>query len=1056
MRNAALVVRWPASLVSRIGAAREPLIMRVRSLVYLVFLCPTIQIATGTPVDPASFSESVYVSSPNLGDLTGIDWAPDGSGRLFVIRKGEFSTAIAEVRIVQNGAVLSTPFATMTVHPFAECGLIGMCFDPDFLNNHYVYFFFTAPAPEQRIVRYTDINNVGTNPTVIVAGLPTRNDIHNGGAIGFGNDGKLYWAIGELGNGSGANADLTSLASKIGRATRTGAVPNDNPFIDGAGPNNDYIWARGFRNPYTFTFQRTTGQLWCNTVGDSWEQTFLPFRGSHSGWNTYENNQPTGFLPPVITYRTNNPESRTITANGAVRLAGIVTFTTAAPHPFRKGARVTIADVSDASFNGQFDVAAVLPGSPDAQISTRFTVEQVGPDRTSSGGTVTTQNIGGAILGGCFYDSTAFPAAFRGNFFFGDFNTGRIMRVELDAMNLPKHTEEFVNNIGAHIDMTTGPDGALYYADLLGTIRRLATTSTAQNLIVQPTAFNVVEGGSSVFTVRLASAPAANVIVTTTRLSGDVDLSINSGALLTFTPGNYNVPQLITIAAAEDADVDNDSAVFRVLAPGIATYDVNVNGIDNDDPQLVISASSLIVNEGGFNTFTVRLANLPLVDVSVLVGRTGSTDVAVSAGASLTFTPLSYATPQPVIISASEDSDNVNDTATIIVLMAGQPLRNIPVTVIDNDPLAPAFASNPILTAVQGAGYSYDANANGNPIPTFALTTAPAGMGADLATGVINWTPINTGTFPVTIQASNGVLPNATQSFNITVKIDSPPTGVLTRPQPGDVESGTNAEFFGDGIDDVSTVKAEFFIDGVLRYTDINNNNHFHYGGAHHLFDTTQFTHGSHIAGFHVTDTKGQTNRKNVRFTIGSGGASPPTPLSAISRKVHGQAGTFDIHLPLTGNPGIECRSGGDTGDYQVVITFANPVTVNGNFQADVVAGTGSVGISGVANGGVVTVNGAVVTVPLTNVANAQRIAITLFDVHQGANAGDVTIPIDFLVGDSIGNRVVNASDVSQVKSGLGQIVNGSNFRRDVTANGAINSSDITLVKSKSGTGIAQ
>ena len=52
------------------------------------------------------------------------------------------------------------------------------------------------------------------------------------------------------------NGDLTSLASKIGRATRTGAVPNDNPFIDGAGPNNDYIWARGFRNPFTLTFQR--------------------------------------------------------------------------------------------------------------------------------------------------------------------------------------------------------------------------------------------------------------------------------------------------------------------------------------------------------------------------------------------------------------------------------------------------------------------------------------------------------------------------------------------------------------------------------------------------------------------------------------------------------------------------------------------------------------------------------------------------------------------------------------------------------------------------------
>ena len=128
------------------------------------------------------------------------------------------------------------------------------------------------------------------------------------------------------------------------------------------------------------------------------------------------------------------------------------------------------------------------------------------------------------------------------------------MRVVLDGTNLPSHIEEFVINIASHVDMTTGPDGALYYANQSspGTIRRLATTSTAQNLIVQPTSFNVVEGGSSVFSVRLNSAPAANVTVTTSRISGDVDLTVSSGASLTFTPANFSVPQLVRIAAAQD------------------------------------------------------------------------------------------------------------------------------------------------------------------------------------------------------------------------------------------------------------------------------------------------------------------------------------------------------------------------------------------------------------------------------------------------------------------------------------------------------------------------
>jgi hypothetical protein len=176
--------------------------------------------------------------------------------------------------------------------------------------------------------------------------------------------------------------------------------------------------------------------------------------------------------------------------------------------------------------------------------------------------------------------------------------------------------------------------------------------------------------------------------------------------------------------------------------------------------------------------------------------------------------------------------------------------------------------------------------------------------------------------------------------------------------------------------------------------------------------------------------------------------ASPP-PLSAVSRKVHGAAGIFDINLPFTGAPGIECRSGGASKDYQVVVTFANTVTVNGAVQAEVTSGTGTVGTSGVSNGGAVTVNGSTVTVPLTNVANAQTITITLFDVHQGASAGDVAVQMSVLIGDTTGNGVVNSSDVSETKAMSGAAVAS---RIDVVVNGIINSSDISLVKSSSGT----
>jgi hypothetical protein len=405
-----------------------------------------------------------------------------------------------------------------------------------------------------------------------------------------------------------------------------------------------------------------------------------------------------------------------------------------------------------------------------------------------------------------------------------------------------------------------------------------------------------------------------------------------------------------------------------------------------------------------------------------------------------------------VTIAAAEDADNANDTATITVSTAGDVPRNIAVTALDNDPLAPSFTSAPITTAVDDAAYTYDVNATGNPAPTFTLITAPPDMSIDPTTGIINWLPTNPGSYNVTVQAANGILPNATQSFTINVNVDLPPAAVLTRPLFGEVLSGTNAEFFGDGFDDVSTVKGEFFVDGILRYTDVNNGNHFHFGGAHTLFNTTQFTTGSHLFRLRVTDTRGQISDAQVRATIGSGGTTPPTPISAVSRKNHGTAGAFDIDLPRVGTPGIECRSGSATGDYQIVVTFANPVTVNSNFQADVVKGVGMIGSGGASSNGAINVNGNVVTIPLTGVANAQTLEVMLFNVSDGSGAGDIRIPMSVLVGDVGGNGVVSGTDISQVKAASGVPVNGNTFRNDVAPTGVINATDISVVKAASGT----
>ncbi len=165
--------------------------------------------------------------------------------------------------------------------------------------------------------------------------------------------------------------------------------------------------------------------------------------------------------------------------------------------------------------------------------------------------------------------------------------------------------------------------------------------------------------------------------------------------------------------------------------------------------------------------------------------------------------------------------------------------------------------------------------------------------------------------------------------------------------------------------------------------------------------------------------------------------------IDAVSRKMHG-AFVGNISLPLIGPTlGIECRTGGATDDHQVIMTFPSAVSLT---SASVTAGTGSVSNF--------SVTGAQVTVNLTGVANAQTITITLNNVSDGTNTGNVSVPMGVLLGDTTGNGTVNASDVSLTKLKSGQPVDASNFREDVTVSNSINSSDVSLVKSKSGTAL--
>lgn len=182
----------------------------------------------------------------------------------------------------------------------------------------------------------------------------------------------------------------------------------------------------------------------------------------------------------------------------------------------------------------------------------------------------------------------------------------------------------------------------------------------------------------------------------------------------------------------------------------------------------------------------------------------------------------------------------------------------------------------------------------------------------------------------------------------------------------------------------------------------------------------------------------------------------PVTLTQAVSRKTHQGVGSFDVVLPVSGTPGIECRTTTATNDYAIWTYFSTNVTVNGNPQAELTQGTGCVGQVGVCTGDVTVINN-IVIIPLTNIANAQTINVRINGVNSAETdipATDFTIPMSILIGDTNANATVNAADVAQTKGRLGQSVDITNFRSDVNANGSINAADTAIVKQHSGTSL--
>ena len=235
--------------------------------------------AAPAAVNPSALSLSLSKVASGLKSPLFVTNAGDGSGRLFIIEKA------GKIKILAGGTVLPTPFLDIRtkVSKGGERGLLGLAFHPDYATNGKFYIYYTNLKGQIVIAQFhvsADPNRASPAATVLLRiSKPFSN--HNGGTLAFGPDGYLYIGTGDGGGAGDPGNRAQSLSSLLGKLLRIDVdnptsskpyrSPSTNPYVGRAGLNE--IWARGLRNPWRFSFDSATGDLWIGDVGQNrWEE----------------------------------------------------------------------------------------------------------------------------------------------------------------------------------------------------------------------------------------------------------------------------------------------------------------------------------------------------------------------------------------------------------------------------------------------------------------------------------------------------------------------------------------------------------------------------------------------------------------------------------------------------------------------------------------------------------------------------------------------------------------------------------------------------------------
>jgi len=248
-------------------------------------------------------SQTIGLQSFATGFSSPVAIVNAGNSRLFVVQRAGL------IRVLNaNGTTNATPFLTLTsatIVSGGERGLLGLAFHPNYATNGFFYINYTRAGDGATVIaRYsvstTDPNVANASSEVILLTVAQPFTNHNGGSLVFGPDGFLYIGMGDGGSGGDPNALAQNTNSLLGKMLRinvnasTGyTIPANNPFA-GAIPGADEIWAVGMRNPWKFSFDRNTGDLWIADVGQNVSEEINKASSSQAGlnygWRCYEGN----------------------------------------------------------------------------------------------------------------------------------------------------------------------------------------------------------------------------------------------------------------------------------------------------------------------------------------------------------------------------------------------------------------------------------------------------------------------------------------------------------------------------------------------------------------------------------------------------------------------------------------------------------------------------------------------------------------------------------------------------------------------------------------------